>query len=306
MIGRRQLLSLAALAAPAMAFPGLARAALPDLSRIPTRKIDKVDVVYKTPHGKPNGMDVTKDGFWVIDQGNENYVSLINPETGALIREFKAEGVRSASGVGIDDQGVAWIGSTYNRLIVACDSTTGKSLGRYSTPGAGQIYRTRVDQPGHRTPLQPAYPPEPPAPPVPGAPPRPTGRRGWGPQEPDAMEGPTGTGAHCVLPKGDLLYVDVPPARMIFVIDKKTWIVQDMFPTAGDRPHDMAWADAGKTKLWCSDSNLGAFFLHDAATGAISQRIQLPDDAPVIHGAKVHNGYMYYCDDVGWMCRFKL
>ncbi len=84
----------------------------------------------------------------------------------------------------------------------------------------------------------------------------------------------------------------MPPARAIFAIDKASWIVQDSFPTAGDRPHDMAWADADKTRLWCSDSNYNAFFLHDIATGRIVERVNLPAGSPIIHGAKLHGGYM--------------
>jgi len=306
MIARRRLLTMAALAAPALALPRMAAAAFPDIARVRTRSSGPVEVLYKTPTPHPNGMDLTGEGLWIIDQSPGNAVSIIKPETGALIRQFNCEGVLSASGIGIADDGVAWIGSTYNRLIVACDPRTGKALAKYSTPGAGQIYRTRVDQPGSRSPLQQAYPTPPPPPPAPGAPRATGGRQGAGKQPMEATEGPAGTGAHCVMHKGDLLYVDVPPARMIYAIDKASWVVQNMFPTAGDRPHDMVWADAGKTHLWCSDSNLAAFFLHDATTGEIKERIQLPANSPVIHGAKIYNGHMYYCDDTGWMCRFKM
>jgi outer membrane protein assembly factor BamB len=305
MIPRRTFLTMAAVAGPMFSLPRLANAGMPDLSGVPTKTAGKVEVVYKTPHAKPNGMDVTPEGFWVIDQGTERFVSLINPTTGALIREFQAEGILLPSGVCIDGD-TCWIGSTYNRLIVAVDARTGKLINKFSTPGAGQIYKVKGDQAGSRTPLQPAYPPPPPPPPAPPGTRTGGGRQGAGKQDPTVTEGPAGTGAHCVLVKGDLLYVDVPPARMIYVINKNTWEVQDFFQTAGDRPHDMVWANAEKTQLWCSDSNLAAFFLHDAQTGKILQRIQLPPGSPVVHGAKLYNGYMYYCDDVGWMCRFKM
>lgn len=307
MIERRKLLIASAIAAAGTTMlPGKARAALPDLSKLKTRPSGPIEVVWKTPHGKPNGMDIDAEGMWIMDQGPENYISVVNPDSGKLIREFKAEGVLSASGVGVDANNVVWVGSTYSRFIVSVDGKTGKLIQKYSTPGAGQIYKTKDAVAGHRTPLKPAYPPAPPPPPNPNAPPRPTGRQGAGPQDAAALDGPAGTGAHCVLPKGNLLYVAVPPARMIYAIDKATWVVQDMFMTAGDRPHDFCWSDATKTKIWASDSNLNAFFLHDLATGQMSERIQLPDDSPIIHGAKIHNGYMYYCDDVGWMCRFKM
>jgi hypothetical protein len=304
MIARRTFLTAAA-ASPILGLPGLANAGLPNLSGLPTKTVDKVDVLYKTARPKPNGMDVTSEGLWIIDQGPENYVYLINPQTGAKIREFQAEGPLTASGISMDDD-VCWIGSTYNRLIVSVDKTNGKLIAKYSTPGAGQIYKVKGDQPGGRSPLPQAYPAPPPPPRPAGAPRTGGGRQGAGKQDNSVTEGPNGTGAHCILVKGDNLYVAVPPARMIYVIDKKTWEVQDFFQSAGDRPHDMAWANPQKTQLWSSDSNLAAFFLHDAQTGRILQRIQLPANQPVVHGAKILNGYMYYCDDTGWMCRFKM
>jgi hypothetical protein len=36
------------------------------------------------------------------------------------------------------------------------------------------------------------------------------------------------------------------------------------------------------------------------------EKIQLTEKDPIIHGATVHDGYMWYCDDVGYVCNFKL
>ena len=131
------------------------------------------------------------------------------------------------------------------------------------------------------------------------------GRRGAGKQDPETLEGPAGTGAHCILPKGNLLYVDVPPARAVFAINKESWEVDHMWPVVGNRPHDMVWADAAKTRIWVADSNMNSFILHDAETGAPIEQVKLPAGSPVIHGAKLYNGYMYMCDDQGWMSRVK-
>lgn len=305
MIERRHFLSIAAALPAAAAFPRLAQAAFPNLAAIPMKPSGPVEVLYKTPTPHPNGMDVTSEGIWIIDQSPGNTCTLLNPANGSKIRDFQAEGALSASGICIEGN-VAWIGSTYNRLIISVDARTGKLIQKYSTPGAGQIYKTRVDKPGHQSPLQNAYPEPPPPPRDPNAPRATGGRQGAGKLSADTTEGPAGTGAHCILTKGNNLYVAVPPARMIYVIDKDSWVVQEMFPTAGDRPHDMAWANANKTHLWSSDSNLNAFYLMDASTGQMTQGIQLPDNSPVIHGAKIYNGYMYCCDDRGWMFRFRM
>ncbi|RVT43194.1 hypothetical protein [Sphingobium algorifonticola] len=296
---RRHMLGGIAGLAALSAFPAMTRAAAPDITKVKTRTTGKVEVLYKSPYYGPNGMWVSPEGLWIIHQIDENQATLIDIDTGKLIREVRCEGVLRASGICLDEQGIMWIGSTYNRLIVACDPATGKAMRKYSTPGAGQIYSMKGDVKGQRTPLQPAYPA-----PAPSGP-RPSGRRGAGEQELTATEGPAGTGAHCILPKNNLLFVNVPPARAIFAIDKTSWQVENSFPTAGDRPHDMTWVDAAKDRLWCSDSNYNAFFLHDAATGVILERVNLPEGSPVIHGAKLHNGFMYMCDDVGWVSRVR-
>jgi len=285
----------------AAALPRAALAGMPDLSNVKTRTTGKVEVLYKTPHYGPNGLWMSDEGMWIIHQIDENYATLIDIDTGKVKREIVCQGIMRASGICIDDRGVMWIGSTYNRLMVACNAKDGSVIAKYSTPGAGQIFAVKGDVAGSRTTLEPAYPAPPPSPT-----PHRSGRIGAGLQEIDAAAGPVGTGAHCPIPKGNLLYVDVPPARTIFAIDRDTWQVQNYFSTAGNRPHDMAWADDAKTRLWCSDSNMNAFFLHDAETGQILERVNLPDGSPIIHGAKMHNGYMYMCDDVGWMSRVRI
>src|SRR5207244_2603398 len=46
-----------------------------------------------------------------------------------------------------------------------------------------------------------------------------------------------GTGAHGIQTQAGKLWVAVPPSRMIYRIDPKTWMVEHMFPTVGYRPH---------------------------------------------------------------------
>jgi streptogramin lyase len=294
----------------AAAGPGLA--AIPNLASVKTRKAAKWEIVYKTPHGKPNSLELTKDGkMWVQDQGPEAYMSLIEPDSGKLIREFTVD-VDMASGVCVDDDNVMWITSTHNSLIVSCSPEDGKTIAKYWTPGAGRIYQLKGDPAGRRTKLEPAYPP----------PPRPEGQQGrggrgglgafgrggrlpYGQMPLETKDGAGGTGAHGIVHKGNLLVYANPPSRMMYVIDKKTWEVQNMWPLPGNRPHDLMWAEESKETLWNADSNLNAFFRFDFKTGQLLERVQLDDDAPVIHGAKLYKGHMYCCDDVGWMWRFK-
>jgi hypothetical protein len=75
------------------------------------------------------------------------------------------------------------------------------------------------------------------------------------------------------------------------------------FDTAGNRPHGIGWEGR---YLWCADSNLNAFFKHDPETGEIVERIQLADSDPLPHGMSIWEGTMWYCDDVGVVCRLKM
>lgn len=311
MIHRRLFLNALAMA-PAAAVPlaaaparaaTLAQNGRPDVSKIKTRPASKIEIVYKTPHGKPNGLDLTEEGLWVMDQGADNYISLIEPKSGKLIREFKPKNVRAASGIGVDTDGSMWIGSTYNRMIVHVDPKTTNTIAAFQTPGAGLHYTMEGDAPARASKLAEAYPVEAPAPTaLPGNVSRlPTGRVPL-----DWDQAPPGTGSHCILVKGDTLYITVPNARTVFAVDKNKWAVKDFYLTPGNRPHDMTWADASKTTVWASDSNLNAFYLTNISNGQITEVIQLPDDSPVIHGAKLVNGWMYCCDDKGWMFRFQV
>jgi hypothetical protein len=311
MMKRRGFL-IAAATAPVAGIPVAAQTAhpacLPPYASIKTRAAAKIEVLYKTTHGQPNGLAVTENPneLWVLDQGADHWVTLTNIKDGSVIREFKAD-VVGPSGLCVDGD-TMWITSTHNSIIVQCDIHTGKTIQKCVTPGAGRIYEREDDPAARSSPLKPAWP---------GMP------RGIGPAQADnvgnntgkglkpgrlpltAEEGSGGTGAHAIILDGDYLIYACPPARQIFTINKNTWKVKAAWPTPGNRTHGMSWGSERKT-IWSSDSNLNAFYHHDAATGNIFERVQLPDDSPAIHGAKLVGEWMYFCDDMGWMARFKI
>ena len=66
---------------------------LPDFSKLPTKMAAKTEVLYKTTHGKPNGLAVTNNPneLWVIDQGTDRWVTLTNIADGSVIREFQTD-----------------------------------------------------------------------------------------------------------------------------------------------------------------------------------------------------------------------
>src|SRR5689334_2407308 len=96
-IKRRNFLAAAAAAPAAAVMPAGAQpahpACLPAWSSIPTRQAGKIEVLYKTKHGQPNGLALTPDPkqLWVLDQGAEHWVTLINIGDGSTVREFQAD-----------------------------------------------------------------------------------------------------------------------------------------------------------------------------------------------------------------------
>jgi hypothetical protein len=286
---------------------------LPDFQNVKTRTAPRHEVLYKTTHGQPNGLALSSkpDELWVLDQGQGHWVTLTDVRDGSVIREFQAD-VVGPSGLVIDNDNVMWIASTHNTLIVAVDANTGKTLGKYTCPGSGRVYQKRGDPPLRASKLPVAYPK-----------PRDVGGSvqgagiaktlGFGHLPMTAEDDPDGrTGAHGMLDLGgDLLMYVSPPSRAIFTIDKKKWEVQSVFPTPGNRPHGITWADRQKMHFWNVDSNLNAFYKFETATGRIVEKVQLGDDPyTVAHGAKLflegaQAGYMYFCDDKGWICRVR-
>src|SRR6476646_4424201 len=122
---RRHFLAFAA-AAPAVQAAPASILGKTSLDKIPTRKVGKVETVFKSPGPQPNGLQATKDGLWIMDQGASNEAYLVSYEDGKVLRSFETETDKS-SGITFDGEAL-WIGSTYSREIVRCSATTGKAL----------------------------------------------------------------------------------------------------------------------------------------------------------------------------------
>ena len=286
-MNRRGFLSLAA-AAPAMA----AR-----LDNIPSRRANKVEIVFDSPGHQPNGLQATKEGLWIMDQGPENMAALVRYQDGKVIRSFSTETDRS-SGITCDGE-TLWIGSTYSREIVRADAKTGKTISKHFTPGAGVIYKMVGDPPARSSPLAKSRP-------RPAADPaaKKKGQSVGGFQQGQVLGAQAlGTGAHGQEWRNGKLWIAVPPSREIYRMDPENWVVEIKFPTAANRPHGIGWE--GKY-LWATDSNLNAFFKHDPETGQMVEKIQLADTDPLPHGMTIWEGMLWYCDDVGVVCRMKL
>ena len=238
-----------------------------DPARVRERKAGKVETVFDSPVPAPNGLQATREGLWILDQGNGSRVCLVGYGRGEVLRSVETETEKS-SGITCDGD-TLWIGSTYSREIVRCSAATGKTIERHFTPGAGVIYRMSGDPPARGSPLAKSRPRP--------AQPASTAQVG-GSQAGDVLGSKAlGTGAHGLEWRDGRLWFAVPPSREVYRVDPKTWTVESKFPVAGNRPHGIGWE--GRF-LWVTDSNLNAFFKHDPETGQIIEKIQLADSDP--------------------------
>ncbi|MDE0262378.1 MAG: hypothetical protein OXJ37_08255 [Bryobacterales bacterium] len=236
----------------------------------------EVTTMFDSPGPKPNGLQATDDGLWILDQG-DNRAYLVDYSDGRVLRQLETE-TKAGSGITFDGSAL-WTASTYSREILKIDPQTGRTLARFDSPGSGVVAWTQ----SRRSPL---------APPL-----KPTGTARQAPARRNA------TGAHGMEWRAGKLWVSVPPAQMIYRIDPERFRIEKQFPTAGDRPHGLGWDG---NWLWCVESNLNAVYRFDPETGETSAKIQLLDTDPLPHGMTIRDGWMWYCDDVGIVCRLRL
>ncbi|MCI0420976.1 MAG: hypothetical protein L0387_35510 [Acidobacteria bacterium] len=118
----------------------------------------------------------------------------------------------------------------------------------------------------------------------------------WGTRGPN----PTPTGAHGLEYRRGELWVAVPPAATIYVLNPENGNVLRSFPAPGVRPHGLGWDPDGA--LWCAESNYRSFFKMSPQTGKIEKQILLPATGPEVkgsivvpHGLTVWDKHLWFC-----------
>jgi streptogramin lyase len=293
MLSRRAFLGLAT----AVPVAGMQRAALapadpPALAAVPIRRTAKPVIAFKSPGPQPNGLQATRDGLWIIDQSDGSLAALVSYADGKVIRKFNTDSVRP-SGITFDGEAI-WIGSTFSYENVRCNAMTGEVLERHPTPGS-MTYAMAGDPPQRRSPLA-------------GTPmqqQRPAAAGQGQPQLLRLTQAPSTRfqGAHGQEWRDGKLWTTSTSARSIFRIDPKTWVVEKRFQTPGPRPHGLAWEG---NFLWHGDSDYKAFYKYEPESGVIVEKIQLADDDPLPHGLTIWEGTLWYCDDIGVVCKMKI
>jgi sugar lactone lactonase YvrE len=294
MVSRRAFLGMAAATAGAARATATATAPAGSLAAVPSRKTGPVEIAFKAPGPRPNGLQATAEGLWIIDQSPGSRAYLVRYSDGSVIRSFDTDTSRP-SGITFDGQAL-WIGSTFSYENVRCDATTGAVLERRPTPGC-TTYQMPDDPPARRSPL--ARPPA-------AAPPAAAPATAAAPPAPPRLTQPPHLrfqGAHGQEWRDGKLWTTSTSSRSIYRIDPGKWVVEQVLQTPGPRPHGLAWE--GRF-LWHNDGDLNAFFKYDLDSGQIVEKIQLADSDPLSHGLTIQDGTLWYCDDVGVVCRMKI
>lgn len=248
--------------------------ACPLLASMEVRQV-RVQKAFDSPGPKPNGLQAADAGLWILDQG-DNHAYLVDYGSGKVLRDLATE-TQAGSGITFDGSAI-WTASTYSREIIKIDARSGKTIRKFESPGSGVVAWTT----GRRSPLAPPAKPS------------------VGLSQPRHRNA---TGAHGMEWRDGRLWVAVPPSQTIYRIEPETFRIEKQFPTAGNRPHGLGWEGDW---LWCAESNENAFFRFDPETGKADMRIQLADTDPLPHGMTIKDGWMWYCDDVGIVCKFRL
>jgi streptogramin lyase len=117
----------------------------------------------------------------------------------------------------------------------------------------------------------------------------------WGPRS--AHQEPTG--AHGLEWRGGELWVAVPPAVRIFVMNPENGAIRNSVPAPGVRPHGIGWDPDGS--LWCTESIYRSFFKMDPGSGKILAQLMLPVEEPMVdgilqvpHGMTVWKGQIWF------------
>ena len=109
------------------------------------------------------------------------------------------------------------------------------------------------------------------------------------------------SGAHGLKWVDGKIWMAMPPAEKIHLIEPETGAVIRSIPAPGIRTHGLAW-DNGY--LWCAETIDRTIYKLDPKDGRPLAKIQLTKDDPEIHGLDLWKGVFWYSDaSSGWVCR---
>ncbi len=130
---------------------GATLAAAKDGDQYPIRKRRKVEILYHSPDGNPNGLEATEDGLWVGEQITDR-AYLLDFETGRPLAMHETQS-SNTSGIAAGG-GFVFMGANgparrrptrvhdvkKGGRIVKLDAASGKHVSNYQTPDGGGLH----------------------------------------------------------------------------------------------------------------------------------------------------------------------
>ena len=220
---------------------------------------------FRAPYSVPNGVQMTPDGLWVVDQITDR-VALIDPDgpneygVTKLRREISTESSNTSGltwGAGFlwlaaNGPGSIWRAPRATDAlagqgeILAVDPATGATVARHPVPGGGGVHGIEYD-----------------------------------PYE------------------ADTLWITTLHAQTLTAVRTTDWSVQHVIPLPYPRAHGVVRVAAG---IWVVHTSNRVIVKLDVATGAELARVEVPPDLPEPHCLTRIGDAMVYCDaTTGWL-----
>ena len=95
----------------------------------------KIEDMWTTPGPRPNGLQASGEGLWVIDAGN-NHVYLLDYETGQPYVDVETETYKSSGITLIREE--LWVSSTHNSRIYRLEKD-GSTIEYFEPPGLNDV-----------------------------------------------------------------------------------------------------------------------------------------------------------------------
>ena len=230
----------------------------------------KIEKLFRAPYAMPNGLQVTEEGLWTVDQITDR-VALIEigeaSEYGVpkIISEITSES-SNTSGMAYGG-GALWLTANGDGRrwrpgrstdakpgesdVLKVHPKTGETLERYPLPGGGGTHGVEYD--------------------------------------------------HC---EEGYLWVETLKNQVLHKVQISDWSVQHTIPLLYSRGHGLVQVEDGIWVVHTSDRLIVKLQLDD---GRELDRIEVPEPHPEPHGLSILNDDLLYCDATsGWIAKITL
>jgi len=231
----------------------------------------KIEKLFRASYAAPNGLQVTDEGLWIVDQITDRVALVEIPDQpieeyglSMMIREIPSES-SNTSGMTYGD-GALWLTAngpgTFRYVrptdakpqtseIIKVDAQTGETLQRYPVPGGGGSHGVEFDN------FEEGY-----------------------------------------------IWVQILKDQTLGKVRIEDWSVEHLIPLPYVRGHGMVRVDDG---IWVVHTADRVIVKLDLKDGAELDRIEIPNSQPEPHGLSRLGEDLLYCDaSTGWLARISL